>query len=155
MINVNTKTYKYEYHYLPWYFCLKVNKFWMFRLVLKMLLIKNFIFWTYVLFNKNTIILLRRLDFMFYWKKFLVNSLELVIHRYNAKNVYYEGQEILKLLKAALQRCSCKKGVSKNMPQIHRRTSMSKCDSIKVAKHVLLHIFRTPFPKNTSQGLLL
>ena len=37
---------------------------------------------------------------------------------------------------------------------------MPKCDLNKVAKHGyspvnLLHIFRTPFPKNTSDGLLL
>ena len=62
------------------------------------------------------------------------------------------------------------------MQQIYRRTPMSKCDfnkvaikvSIKVAKQLysnrtsawvfsckLLHIFRTPFLKKTSEGLLL
>ena len=31
---------------------------------------------------------------------------------------------------------------------------MSKCDFNKVITLNLLHIFRTPFPKNTSRGLL-
>ena len=56
------------------------------------------------------------------------------------------------------------------MQQVYRRTPMPKCDFNKVAKQnifieillrhgcspvTLLHIFRTPFPKNTSGGLLL
>ena len=55
------------------------------------------------------------------------------------------------------------------MQQLYRRTPMTKCDFKKVAKNSfieitlqhgcspvnLLHIFRTHFPKNTSQGLLL
>ena len=62
---------------------------------------------------------------------------------------------------------------SENMQQIYRRTPMSKCDFNKVAKqHMqsnfietalrygcspvnLWHIFRTPFPNNTSGQLLL
>ena len=59
---------------------------------------------------------------------------------------------------------------SENMPQIYRRTPMPKCDFNKVAKQSnvieialrhgcsranLLHIFRKPFPKNSSGGLLL
>ena len=50
---------------------------------------------------------------------------------------------------------------SENMQQIYRRTPIPKCDFNKVAKQLmcspgdLLHIFRTPFPKNTSRGLLL
>ena len=51
-----------------------------------------------------------------------------------------------------------------NMQQIYRRTPMPKCDFNKVAAIALrhgcspvnlLHIFRTPFPENTSGGLLL
>ena len=45
------------------------------------------------------------------------------------------------------------------MQQIQRRTPMPKCNFSK-AQHGyspvnLLHIFRTPFPKNNSEGLLL
>ena len=61
-----------------------------------------------------------------------------------------------------------KKRCLENMQQIYRRTPMPKCDFNKVAKQLywielrhgcspvhLLHIFRTVFPKNTSEGLLL
>ena len=45
------------------------------------------------------------------------------------------------------------------MKQIYRRTPMLKCDFNFTLRHGcspvnLLHIFRTPFPKNTSEGLL-
>ena len=48
-----------------------------------------------------------------------------------------------------------------NMQQIYRRTLLPKCDFSNVAlqlywnRNSLLHIFRTPFYKNTSGGLLL
>ena len=54
-----------------------------------------------------------------------------------------------------------RKRSSENMQQIYRRTPMPKCDFNKVAlRHGhspvnLLHIFRTPFLKNTSGRLLL
>ena len=53
-----------------------------------------------------------------------------------------------------------RKRCSENMQQIDRWTPMPKRDFNKVAKHGcspvnLLHIFRTPFPKNTSGQLLL
>ena len=61
-----------------------------------------------------------------------------------------------------------RKSCSKNMQQIYRRTPMPKCDFNKVAKRrywnrtstwvfscQLKHIFRTPFLKKTSGGLLL
>ena len=61
-----------------------------------------------------------------------------------------------------------KKRCLENIPQIYRRTPMPKCDFNKVAKQLywielwygcspvhLLHIFRTVFPKNTSEGQLL
>ena len=61
-----------------------------------------------------------------------------------------------------------RKRCSENMQQIYRRIPVQKCDFNKVANNFieiklwhgcspinLLHIFRTPFPKNTSEGLLL
>ena len=67
-----------------------------------------------------------------------------------------------------------KKRCSENIQQMYRRTPMPKCDFNKVAKQSklqgnfieialrygcspinLLHIFKIPFPKNTSEGLLL
>ena len=48
-----------------------------------------------------------------------------------------------------------KKRGSKIMQQIYRVTRMSKCDFNKVALQNLLHIFRTPFLKNTSGRLYL
>ena len=62
------------------------------------------------------------------------------------------------------------KKFSENMQKIYRRAPMPKCDFNKVAlqsnfieitlRHgcspvTLLHFIRTPFPKNTSGGLLL
>ena len=45
---------------------------------------------------------------------------------------------------------------SEHIQQIYRGTPMPKCDFSKVALPVnLVHIFRTPFPKNTSGRLLL
>ena len=45
---------------------------------------------------------------------------------------------------------------SEHIQQIYRETPMPKCDFSKVALPVnLVHIFRTPFPKNTSGRLLL
>ena len=67
-------------------------------------------------------------------------------------------------------RGALKKSCSENMQQIYRRTAMPKCDFNKAAKQSnfieitlrhgcspvnLLHIFRTPFPNNTSGRLLL
>ena len=61
-----------------------------------------------------------------------------------------------------------RKRCSKYMQQIYRRTSMPKCDFKKVGKQlywnrtsawmspvILLHIFRTSFPRNKSGWLLL
>ena len=57
-----------------------------------------------------------------------------------------------------------RKRCSEYMQQIYRRTPMSKCDFNKFIEITLrhgyspvnlLHIFRTPFPKNTSERLLL
>ena len=50
-----------------------------------------------------------------------------------------------------------------NIQQVYRKTPIPKCDFNKVAKQLrhgcsavnLLHIFRTPFPKNTFEWLLL
>ena len=63
-------------------------------------------------------------------------------------------------------RGALKKSCSENMLQIYRRTSMPKCDFNKVDRNKeitlrygcspvnLLHIFRTPFFKDTSGRLL-
>ena len=63
-----------------------------------------------------------------------------------------------------------RKRCSEKMQQIYRRTSISKCEFNKVALQLywnqisllyecslvnLLHVFRTPFSKNISKGLLL
>ena len=63
-----------------------------------------------------------------------------------------------------------KKRCSENMQQIYKRTPMSKCDFNKATKQSnfieitirhgsspvnLLHIFRTPFPRNIPGWLLL
>ena len=65
---------------------------------------------------------------------------------------------------AALRRCSQEK-LSGNMQQIYRRTIMPKCNLLCnfieiTLRHScspvnLLHIFKTPFPKNTYEGLFL
>ena len=47
-----------------------------------------------------------------------------------------------------------RKRCSENMQQIYKRAPMPKSDFIKSSPVNLLHIFRTPFPKNAS-GLLL
>ena len=60
------------------------------------------------------------------------------------------------------------KRCSENMQQIYRRTPIPKCDFNKLQRNfieiallhgcspvILLHIFRKPFPKNTSGWLLL
>ena len=56
------------------------------------------------------------------------------------------------------------KRYSENMQQIYRRTPMPKCDFNKVAAIALrhgcspenlLHVFKTPFLENSSEGLLL
>ena len=65
-------------------------------------------------------------------------------------------------------RCVLRKRCSEKMQQIYWRTPMPKCDFNKFQSNFteitlrhgcspvnLLHIFRTPFPKNTSRGLLL
>ena len=75
---------------------------------------------------------------------------------------------ILKLKGMSLLQKQPSKGVlrkrcSENIQQIYRRTPMSKCDFNKFALQFalgcfpvnLLHIFRTPFLKNTSGRLLL
>ena len=61
-----------------------------------------------------------------------------------------------------------KKRCFENIPQIYRRTSMPKCDFNEILCNFieialwhgcspvnLLHVFRTPFPRNTSGWLLL
>ena len=78
------------------------------------------------------------------------------------KQKCYQGQKHLSI-GVLRKRCS------ENVQQIYRRASMSKCDFSKVALQFffeirlwygcspvnLLHIFKTPFYKNTYGGLLL
>ena len=72
------------------------------------------------------------------------------------KDYFQQKNRKMAKTEAALQRCS------ENMQQTYRRILMLRCDINKVAKCafifmgvLLLHIFRTSFPKNTSEGLLL
>ena len=64
--------------------------------------------------------------------------------------------------------CAFNKRCSEKMQQIYMRTSMSKCNSIKLQNNFIeitlwhgcspvnfLHIFRTPFPKSNFGGLVL
>ena len=79
----------------------------------------------------------------------------------------YTIQKILTKLQERFQkqppRGVLKKWCSENMQQIYRRTPMPKCDFNKVEitlRHGcspvnLLHIFRTPCPRNTSKWLLV
>ena len=70
--------------------------------------------------------------------------------------LYFQNQPSRSVLR---KRCS------KNMHQIYRRTTMPKCDFSKVTIEItlwhgcspinLMHIFRTPFFKNTTGRLLL
>ena len=70
--------------------------------------------------------------------------------------------------KEAASRAVLRKKCSENILQIYWKTPMTKCDFNKVLSNFiwitlwygyslvkLLHIFRTPFPKNTSGGLPL
>ena len=62
-----------------------------------------------------------------------------------------------------LSRGVLRKKYSENMQQIYSRTPLPKCDFNKVANNLklhfsmgaVLHIFRTPSPKNTLGWLLL
>ena len=84
------------------------------------------------------------------------------------KNVWWMNKNV-KNQKQSFRGVLSKK-CSENMLQIYRRTLMSMCDFNKVSKQLywieitlwhgrspvnFLHIFRTPFSKNTSGGLLL
>ena len=63
-----------------------------------------------------------------------------------------------KKLQKQPSRGALKKSCSENMQQIYRRTPMLKCDFTHrhgCSPANLLHIFRTPFSKNTSRWLLL
>ena len=72
-------------------------------------------------------------------------------------------QKIQKYLQKQPSRGVLKKKCSENIQQIYRRTPMPKCGFNKVALTLrhgcspvnLLHIFRTPFPRNTYGRLLL
>ena len=78
-------------------------------------------------------------------------------------------QEIVELVNQKhSSRGVLEKRCSENMQQIYRRKPMPKCDFKKVASQlieislwhgcspvILLHMFRTPFPRNTSGWLLL
>ena len=88
--------------------------------------------------------------------KATLKTKQLAILYFSPKNVFIKPQ--MQPFRGALR-----KRCAENMQQIYRRTLMPRCDFnfIKVAVRQgccsanLLHIFRTPFPKNTSGGLLL
>ena len=80
------------------------------------------------------------------------------------KTLLYIFSQICKLNKEVLKQpfnSVLRERCSENMNQIHKRTPMPECDFNKIAKQLgcslvnLLHIFRTPFPKNTFEGLPL
>ena len=77
-------------------------------------------------------------------------------------------EKIMRYIQNQTYRAVLRKRCFENMQQIYRRTPKPKCDFNKVACNFieitlrlgcspvnLLHIFRTPFPKNTPRWLLL
>ena len=103
--------------------------------------------------------LLRQASFVsdFLWVSQVLKSFFMTINSfYNFKFRQQPFRDVLK------KRCS------ENMQQIYKRTPMPKCVSTKLQSNFieiilrhgcspvnLLHVFRTTFPKNTSEGLLL
>ena len=69
------------------------------------------------------------------------------------------NENVCSSVKMQPSRCVLRKTWSENMQQIYRRTAMPKCDLITLRQGYspkkLLHIFRTPFPRNTCRGMLL
>ena len=95
-----------------------------------------------------------------------INSLKFVKLKKHTLEMFLYGWrfELQKQSSIGVLRKRC----SENMKPIYRRTPMPKCDFSKVASNFieitllhgcspvnLLHIFITPFPKNTSGRLLL
>ena len=66
------------------------------------------------------------------------------------------GKVVLKKCSKFTEEHPCRSTISIKL--LYRRTPMPKCDFNKVAKRCslvnLLHIFRTPFPRNNPGGLL-
>ena len=103
--------------------------------------------------------LLRQASFVsdFLWVSQVLKSFFMTINSfYNFKFRQQPFRDVLK------KRCY------ENMQQIYKRTPMPKCVSTKLQSNFieiilrhgcspvnLLHVFRTTFPKNTSEGLLL
>ena len=106
----------------------------------------------------------------------IVKSVLTSVQRLFSLSIIYFKSFVARLLKIIATRKNHKqpprgvlrKRCSESIQQIYRRAPMLKCNFNKVARNVieillrygcsfvnLLIIFRTPFPKNTSGGLLL
>ena len=130
----------------------------------------------YILFHFQPIKwILHLVEFLFYARRNLRNivATQLTRCKLEFKKCARSKIEKLKLIEmskteAAVQRCFIRKRCSENMQQIYRRKPMLNSDLNKIASNFieitlrhgcspvnLLHNFKTPFPKNTSGGLLL
>ena len=99
---------------------------------------------------------------------FTGSYMHLCCHHINLHTSLQRKQVKTCLNQKQLSRVVPRKKCSGNMQHIYRKTPMPKCDFNKVASNFieitfphgyspvnLMHIFKTPFPRNTSGGLLL
>ena len=97
--------------------------------------------------------------------KYLMNNSVCVLS--SDYSVYYILLHVALYFQKQSPRCVLSKRCSKNMQQIYRKTLLLKCDLNLQSNFIeitlrhrcspvnLLHIFKTPFSKNTSGWLLL